>query len=70
MCDLDSCSPTIATVIPFNFLCLILLSVLLLKIYVYDENEIDGLRQLLYGRDGKISADSCLKGQWGTQDAG
>lgn len=37
------------------------------KIYVYDENEIDGLKQLLYGRDGKISADSCLKGQWGTQ---
>ncbi|CAI9291468.1 unnamed protein product [Lactuca saligna] len=38
-----------------------------LKIYIYDENEIDGLKQLLYGRDGTISADSCLKGQWGTQ---
>lgn len=38
-----------------------------LKIYVYDENEIDGLKLLLYGRDGAISADSCVKGQWGTQ---
>ncbi|XP_057469915.1 probable glucuronosyltransferase Os01g0926700 isoform X2 [Actinidia eriantha] len=38
-----------------------------LKIYVYDEREIDGLRPLLYGRDGKISADACVKGQWGTQ---
>lgn len=38
-----------------------------LKIYVYDELEISGLRELMYGRDGKISADSCLKGQWGTQ---
>ncbi|XP_010260508.1 PREDICTED: probable glucuronoxylan glucuronosyltransferase F8H [Nelumbo nucifera] len=38
-----------------------------LKIYVYDEHEIDGLKELMYGRDGKISADSCVKGQWGTQ---
>lgn len=38
-----------------------------LKIYVYDELEIDGLNALLRGRDGKISADACLKGQWGTQ---
>lgn len=38
-----------------------------LKIYVYDENEIDGLKLLLYGRDGKISPEACLKGQWGTQ---
>ncbi|XP_019175119.1 PREDICTED: probable glucuronoxylan glucuronosyltransferase F8H [Ipomoea nil] len=38
-----------------------------LKIYVYDEREIDGLNLLLYGREGKISPDSCLKGQWGTQ---
>ncbi|RZC44250.1 hypothetical protein C5167_037195 [Papaver somniferum] len=38
-----------------------------LKIYVYDENEIDGLKELMYGRDGKITVDSCLKGQWGTQ---
>ncbi|KAI7740143.1 hypothetical protein M8C21_018271 [Ambrosia artemisiifolia] len=38
-----------------------------LKIYVYDENEIDGVKELLYGRDGKITAESCLKGQWGTQ---
>ncbi|XP_047341199.1 probable glucuronosyltransferase Os03g0107900 [Impatiens glandulifera] len=38
-----------------------------LKVYVYDENEIDGLGVLMRGRDGKISADSCVKGQWGTQ---
>ncbi|XVF64413.1 hypothetical protein PTKIN_Ptkin09bG0167300 [Pterospermum kingtungense] len=38
-----------------------------LKIYVYDENEIDGLKHLLYGRDGTISAIACLKGQWGSQ---
>lgn len=38
-----------------------------LKIYVYDEDEIDGLNLLLSGRDGKISADACVKGQWGTQ---
>ncbi|KAF8364997.1 hypothetical protein HHK36_033004 [Tetracentron sinense] len=38
-----------------------------LKIYVYDELEIDGLKELMYGRDRKISADSCVKGQWGTQ---
>ncbi|GAA0138893.1 glycosyltransferase [Lithospermum erythrorhizon] len=38
-----------------------------MKIYVYDEKEIEGLKLLLYGRDGKISTDSCLKGQWGTQ---
>ncbi|GAB4845100.1 hypothetical protein Ancab_038506 [Ancistrocladus abbreviatus] len=38
-----------------------------LKIYVYDENEIDGLKALMYGRDGKISPDSCIRGQWGTQ---
>lgn len=42
-------------------------SQLSLKIYVYDEHEIDGLKDLMYGRDGKISVDSCLKGQWGTQ---
>ncbi|KAJ6405436.1 hypothetical protein OIU84_013405 [Salix udensis] len=38
-----------------------------LKLYVYEEDEIDGLKELLRGRDGKISADACLKGQWGTQ---
>ncbi|XVF37094.1 hypothetical protein REPUB_Repub19eG0115800 [Reevesia pubescens] len=38
-----------------------------LKIYVYDENEIDGLKHLLYGRDGTISSNACLKGQWGSQ---
>ncbi|KAM5551126.1 hypothetical protein ABKV19_026117 [Rosa sericea] len=38
-----------------------------LKIYVYDEREIDGLKALMSGRDGAIDSTSCLKGQWGTQ---
>nr|CAD1838810.1 unnamed protein product [Ananas comosus var. bracteatus] len=38
-----------------------------LRIYVYDEAEIDGLRELMRGRDGRISPESCVKGQWGTQ---
>ncbi|KAI3933787.1 hypothetical protein MKW92_038029 [Papaver armeniacum] len=38
-----------------------------LKIYVYEENEIDGLKELMYGRDGQITVDSCFKGQGGTQ---
>ncbi|XP_004292559.1 PREDICTED: probable glucuronosyltransferase Os02g0520750 [Fragaria vesca subsp. vesca] len=38
-----------------------------LKIYVYDEREIDGLKALMSGRDGAIDSSSCLKGQWGTQ---
>ena len=38
-----------------------------LKIYVYDENEVDGLKALMYGRDGRITPKDCLKGQWGTQ---
>ncbi|KAG8389788.1 hypothetical protein BUALT_Bualt01G0014900 [Buddleja alternifolia] len=38
-----------------------------LKIYVYGEDEIDGLKMLMYGREGKISAEACVKGQWGTQ---
>lgn len=38
-----------------------------LKIYVYDENEIDGLKELMYGRDGGVKTASCLKGQWGSQ---
>jgi hypothetical protein len=38
-----------------------------LRIYVYSEDEIDGLRALLRGRDGTVSAATCLKGQWGTQ---
>lgn len=38
-----------------------------LKIYVYQENEIDGLTDLIRGREGSISPDSCIKGQWGTQ---
>lgn len=40
---------------------------LTVKIYVYDENEIDGLKELLKGRDGKITPEACLKGQWGSQ---
>ncbi|PKA56652.1 putative glucuronosyltransferase [Apostasia shenzhenica] len=42
-------------------------SVLSLKIYVYEESEVEGLRELMRGRHGKISAESCAKGQWGTQ---
>ncbi|KAK8946869.1 putative glucuronosyltransferase [Platanthera zijinensis] len=38
-----------------------------LKIYVYEEREVDGLRELMSGRDGKISAETCTKGQWGMQ---
>ncbi|CAN7034820.1 unnamed protein product [Brassica rapa subsp. trilocularis] len=38
-----------------------------LKIYVYDENEIDGLKELMYGRDGSVKTAACLKGQWGSQ---
>lgn len=37
------------------------------KIYVYDVDEIDGLQALISGREGKITEDACLKGQWGTQ---
>ncbi|XP_027330466.1 probable beta-1,4-xylosyltransferase IRX10 [Abrus precatorius] len=38
-----------------------------LKIYVYDPEEINGLKELMHGRDGKITEQACLKGQWGTQ---
>ncbi|XP_057444034.1 uncharacterized protein LOC130736206 [Lotus japonicus] len=38
-----------------------------LKIYVYDPNEIDSLNELMRGRDGKITEEACLKGQWGSQ---
>ncbi|XP_048544289.1 probable glucuronosyltransferase Os03g0107900 [Triticum urartu] len=38
-----------------------------LRVYVYAEDEVDGLRVLLRGRDGSVSAATCLKGQWGTQ---
>uniref|UniRef100_A0A8I7BD89 Exostosin GT47 domain-containing protein n=1 Tax=Hordeum vulgare subsp. vulgare TaxID=112509 RepID=A0A8I7BD89_HORVV len=38
-----------------------------LRVYVYAEDEVDGLRALLRGRDGAVSAATCLKGQWGTQ---
>lgn len=34
---------------------------------MYGEDEIKGLRELLYGRDGTISAGDCIRGQWGTQ---
>ncbi|CAN1234760.1 Probable glucuronosyltransferase Os03g0107900 [Linum perenne] len=42
-------------------------AVLSVKIYVYEESEIDGLKELMRGRDGKIAAEACVKGQWGTQ---
>ena len=42
-------------------------SQLSLKIYVYQEDEIDGLKELLRGRDAKITDEACLKGQWGSQ---
>ncbi|XP_051139949.1 probable glucuronosyltransferase Os02g0520750 [Andrographis paniculata] len=38
-----------------------------LKIYVYDKDEIPDLKLLMYGREGKITAEACVKGQWGTQ---
>lgn len=38
-----------------------------LRIYVYDESEIDGLRELMRGRDDRITPQACVKGQWGTQ---
>jgi hypothetical protein len=34
---------------------------------VYDESEIDGLRELMRGRDSQIMPQACVKGQWGTQ---
>jgi hypothetical protein len=34
---------------------------------VYDESEIDGLPELMRGRDGQITPQACVKGQWGTQ---
>ncbi|XP_062185689.1 probable glucuronosyltransferase Os03g0107900 [Phragmites australis] len=38
-----------------------------LRIYVYAEDEIHGLRALLRGRDGTVPVATCLKGQWATQ---
>ncbi|KAK6938321.1 Exostosin, GT47 domain [Dillenia turbinata] len=38
-----------------------------IKIYVYDEREIDGLKDLLKGEKGTITPNHCIKGQWGTQ---
>ncbi|XP_024537025.1 probable glucuronosyltransferase Os03g0107900 [Selaginella moellendorffii] len=40
---------------------------LALRIYVYQESEVPGLKELLSGRDNKISPEDCLKGQYGTQ---
>ncbi|KAE8719531.1 Exostosin family protein isoform 2 [Hibiscus syriacus] len=42
-------------------------SVLSLKIYVYDENEIEALKPLMYGKEGNVDVDICYLGQWGTQ---
>jgi len=42
-------------------------SQLSLKIYIYEPEEINGLNELLHGRDGKVTEEACLKGQWGTQ---
>lgn len=38
-----------------------------LKIYVYEEWEVDGLKELIRGRDHSVASVSCAKGQWGTQ---
>lgn len=38
-----------------------------IKIYVYDENEIEGLKPLMYGKEGVIDVGICYQGQWGTQ---
>lgn len=38
-----------------------------LQIYVYDVEEIQGLRELVSGRDHSIASSACAKGQWGTQ---
>ena len=38
-----------------------------LQIYVYDFEEIEGLRELVSGRDHSIASSACMKGQWGTQ---
>ncbi|KAL4284354.1 hypothetical protein GQ457_16G021560 [Hibiscus cannabinus] len=38
-----------------------------LKIYVYDENEIEVLKPLMYGKEGNVDVDICYLGQWGTQ---
>lgn len=37
------------------------------KIYVYEEAEIDGLETLLYGTDGNLSVEDCARGRWGSQ---
>lgn len=38
-----------------------------LKIYVYDENEVEVLKPLMYGKEGNVDVDICYLGQWGTQ---
>lgn len=34
-----------------------------MKVYVYEEDEIDGIKVLLYGRDENVKPESRLKGQ-------
>ena len=38
-----------------------------LRIYVYEDWEVPGLKELQRGRDHNIDPRSCAKGQWGTQ---
>lgn len=38
-----------------------------LRIYVYLPDEIEGLMELVSGRDRSIRSSTCVKGQWGTQ---
>lgn len=38
-----------------------------LRIYVYLPEEIEGLMELVSGRDRLIRSSTCVKGQWGTQ---
>ncbi|KAJ7530080.1 hypothetical protein O6H91_15G078200 [Diphasiastrum complanatum] len=38
-----------------------------LRIYVYDVGEVEGLEELLKGRDHNIEYTDCIQGQWGTQ---
>lgn len=40
---------------------------LTLRIYIYEDWEARGLKELMSGRDHKIDANSCVNGQWGTQ---
>jgi hypothetical protein len=38
-----------------------------LRIYVYEDWELPGLKELQLGRAHNIDPQSCAKGQWGTQ---